>query len=41
VLTDLGMAAAHAQEWHRLLYAELRTKQRNTPDDRIGCATGG
>jgi len=39
VLTDLGMAAAHAQEWHRLLYAQLRTEQRASPDHRIGCPT--
>jgi len=41
VLTDLGMAVAHAQEWHRLLYAELRAEPRSTPDDRIGCAAPG
>lgn len=31
VLTDLGMGASQAQEWHRLLYAELRMEYSASP----------
>lgn len=31
VMTDLGMGASQAQEWHRLLYAELRMEYSASP----------